>query len=99
MLSKPAVHTLELVLEEVTLLRTVEHCKNIFSLGLCLERLFFLITQINCVFSSPVWFECFVVSGGFYLDFFCNMQVLRYTQKSPGEKLVLSLFLQVRLEF
>lgn len=70
MLSKSAVHSLGLVLEEVTLLGTVEHCKNISSLVLCLERLFFLITQINCVFSSPVWFECFVVAGGFLLRFF-----------------------------
>lgn len=65
MLSKSAVHRLGLVLEKVTLLGTVEHYKNISSLVLCLERLFFLITQINCMFLSLVRFECFVVAGGF----------------------------------
>lgn len=58
------------MLGEVTLLGTVEHCKNISSLVLCLERLLFLIRQINYVFSSPVWFECFVVAGGFLFRFF-----------------------------
>lgn len=70
-LSKSAVLRLGLVLGEVTLLGTVEHCKSISSLVLCLERLgFFPIMQINCVFSSPVWFECFVVAGGFLFRFF-----------------------------
>lgn len=70
MVSKPAAHSLGLVLEEVTLCSgNCEALQNVSSLVLCLERLFFLITQKNRVFSSPMWFRVFCYWGFFLFVF------------------------------